>query len=67
MCSEPAAASVTAGVKQAVQDGIIKKSESVTIISTGSGLKDVKNALKAVTRPVPCEPTIEALEASGIL
>ena len=65
--SEPAAASVTAGVRQAVQDGIIKKSESVTIISTGSGLKDVKNALKAVTRPVPCEPTIEALEASGIL
>ncbi len=64
---EPAGVTATAGVRQAVAQGIIKPGESVTTISTGSGLKDVKNALKAAGRPTPCEPSLAALEKSGIL
>ena len=44
---EPAGVTATAGVRQAVADGVIKPNETVTVKSTGSGLKDVKNALKA--------------------
>ena len=48
-------------------DGVIKSNETVTVISTGSGLKDVKNALRAAGKPTMCEPSLEALEKSGIL
>ena len=64
---EPAGVTATAGVMKAVQQGIIKPNETVTTISTGSGLKDVKNALRAAGRPHKCAPSIEALETSGII
>lgn len=64
---EPAGVTATAGVMKAVQQGIIKPNETVTTISTGSGLKDVKNALRAAGRPHKCAPSIEALEKSGII
>ncbi len=62
---EPAGVTATAGVKAAVVRGIIKSNESVTVVSTGSGLKDVKNAMTAAGEPFQCEPDIKALEASG--
>jgi threonine synthase len=62
---EPAGVTATAGVKAAVARGIIKPNESVTVVSTGSGLKDVKNAMAAAGEPFQCEPDIKALEASG--
>lgn len=62
---EPAGVTAMAGVVKAVQDGIIHSDESVTVISTGSGLKDVANALKAAGEPFLCEPSLEALEQSG--
>ena len=37
------------------------------VISTGSRLKDVRNALRAAGKPQLCEPSLDALEASGIL
>lgn len=64
---EPAGVTATAGVREAVKQGIIKPDETVTAISTGSGLKDVKNALRAAGKPKLCEPDLAALEASGIL
>ena len=64
---EPAGVTATAGVRQAVLNGIIKLDETVTTISTGSGLKDVKNALRAAGKPKLCEPELAALEKSGIL
>ena len=64
---EPAGVTASAGVRKAVELGIIRSDETVTAISTGSGLKDVKNALKAAGRPVKCQPSIEALEEKGIL
>ena len=64
---EPAGVTATAGIRAAVEAGIIKPGESVTTISTGSGLKDVKNALRAAGKPTLCEPSLEALDKSGIL
>ncbi|MBQ6425327.1 MAG: threonine synthase [Clostridia bacterium] len=64
---EPAGVTATAGVREAVARGIIRPDETVTAISTGSGLKDVRNALKAAGKPKLCEPDLDALEASGIL
>lgn len=62
---EPAGVTATAGVKAAVAKGIIKPQESVTVVSTGSGLKDVKNAMVAAGEPFQCEPDIRVLEESG--
>lgn len=62
---EPAGVTATAGVVRAVKEGVIRPDETVTVISTGSGLKDVNNALKAAGEPFLCEPDIQALEASG--
>ncbi|MDP3447441.1 MAG: threonine synthase [Eubacteriales bacterium] len=62
---EPAGVTAMAGVKVAVATDIIKPHESVTVVSTGSGLKDVKNAMLAAGEPFKCEPDIIALEASG--
>lgn len=62
---EPAGVTATAGVKKAVETGLIRAGESVTVISTGSGLKDVKNAMLAAGEPFKCDPDIRALEASG--
>ena len=62
---EPAGVTATAGVKRAVEEGIIRPDETVTVISTGSGLKDVNNALRAAGEPFLCEPDIKALEESG--
>ena len=53
------------GIEQKVAKGIIKPHESVTVVSTGSGLKDVKNAMLAAGEPFKCDPDIKALEASG--
>ena len=36
---EPAGVTATAGVKRAVEEGIIRPDETVTVISTGSGLR----------------------------
>lgn len=62
---EPAGVTATAGVKAAVEQLIIKEHESVTVISTGSGLKDVNNAMRAAGEPFACPPDIAALEKSG--
>ena len=46
--AEPAGAATWAGVKKAAQKGVIKPDESVVMINTGSGLKDINSAMKAV-------------------
>jgi threonine synthase len=59
--AEPAAAAAAAGVISAFQAGIIMDYESVCIISSGSGLKDVNNAMKAAGEPFSCAPDIREL------
>jgi threonine synthase len=45
--AEPAAATSVAGVKEAVERGVIDRGESVVMATTGFGLKDTKGAQKA--------------------
>lgn len=63
--SEPAAAAATAALPKALESGIIRPDESVTVINSGSGLKDVVHALAAGGEAFACPPDIEALESSG--
>ncbi len=60
--AEPAGATGTAGVKKAVEQGLIPKTASVVSLVTGSGLKDVANALKAAGEPISLEPDMQRLE-----
>ena len=59
---EPAAVTTLAGLKKAINQGIISKDESVTIIITGNGLKDPNNAQKAIIKPELMEPNINKLD-----
>jgi threonine synthase len=42
--AEPAAAAAFAGMERAVKSGVIQPYETVVLLITGSGLKDVKRA-----------------------
>jgi threonine synthase len=59
--AEPAGAAAYAGSVKAVQTGRIKSDDPVLVINTGSGLKDVRAAMKAVKEPMIIEPSLNAL------
>jgi threonine synthase len=59
---EPAAAAALAGLRQAVADGIVGGRDSALAVLTGSGLKDVRAALRAGGRPVDLPPDDAALD-----
>lgn len=59
--AEPAGATGTAGLKKAVETGLIEKDASVVSLVTGNGLKDVANAIKAAGEPVSLPPSMDAL------
>ena len=59
---EPAGVAAIAGIKKALELGIIKKDETVTTIVTGNGLKDPANAQKAITPPTLMKPNLEELD-----
>lgn len=58
---EPAGVAGFAGVINALQQGIIKNTDSVTVIVTGNGLKDTANALSAVDKPLSLKPDLHEL------
>ena len=59
--AEPAGAAGTAGVKKAIETGLIERDASVVTIVTGNGLKDVNNAIRAAGEPMSIKPDMEAL------
>jgi threonine synthase len=59
---EPAAVAALAGLKQAVADGIVGRRASALAVLTGSGLKDVRAALRSGGSPVDLPPEDEALD-----
>ena len=65
--AEPAAAATYAGLIQAVAQGLVTAEDRVVVLSTGSGLKDVASAMKAVkAEPAVVEPSLDAVrEALG--
>ena len=58
---EPAGVTGTAGVKKALELGLIPAGASVVSIVTGNGLKDTPNAIKAAGEPVSIPPDMDAL------
>ena len=60
--AEPAGATAYAGLVRAVQTGLVDKENPVLVINTGSGLKDVRAAMEAVTPAPIIEPSLEAVK-----
>lgn len=71
MFVEPASAAGFAGLIEAVARGILSPNETVVVINTGNGLKDIDNAKKAVSPLGVCQPDLEQvkqlLHKEGIL
>ena len=47
-----------AGVARAKESGLIDTGESVLVLATGNGLKDVSGAMRAVEAPSPIQPNL---------
>lgn len=60
---EPAGVAGTAGVKKALELGLISPDSSVVSIVTGNGLKDTPNAIRAAGEPTEIGPNMEELLA----
>jgi threonine synthase len=59
--AEPAGAAALAGLKKALEEGMITDSDAVLVLNTGSGLKDVQAAMTAVPPAAVIEPTLDAV------
>jgi threonine synthase len=53
---EPAGVAGLAGLRRAVAEKIVGRRETALVVLTGSGLKDVKSALRAAGQPVSLRP-----------
>jgi threonine synthase len=60
--AEPAGSTAYAGLEAAVKAGIIGSDDEVLVMNTGSGLKDIRSAMKAVPEALIIEPTLSALK-----
>jgi len=60
--AEPAGATSYAGLVNAVRQGVIMSDDPVLVINTGSGLKDVRSAVRAVAEAPVIEPTLDAVK-----
>jgi threonine synthase len=60
--AEPAGATALAGLKAALQDGLVGSDDPILVMNTGSGLKDVKAARQAAGEAPVITPTMEALK-----
>jgi threonine synthase len=59
--AEPASAAVFAGAERVVQSGLVNTNESVVLVSTGNGLKDIKRAQQSVAQGLRVQPTINSI------
>ena len=60
--AEPAGATAYAGLVEAISKGVVNRDDPILVVNTGSGLKDVNAALKAVTEAPIINPTLEAVK-----
>lgn len=58
---EPAGVAGLAGLRQAVADGIVRRRETALVVVTGSGLKDVRSAMRAAGEPTSLPPDDDVL------
>lgn len=62
--AEPAGVTSLAGVIAARASGLIGAHERVIVVATGSGLKDIKSARRAVGEPFSVAPTLDDVRAA---
>jgi len=60
--AEPAGATAYAGLVKAAGSGLVGGEDPILVLNTGSGLKDVRAAMKAVKKAPIIEPTLEAVK-----
>jgi len=60
--AEPAAAAAYAGLVKAKNEGMVTPDDPILVLSTGSGLKDVKAAMQAVSDAPVIEPSLKAVK-----
>jgi threonine synthase len=60
--AEPAGATSLAGLKQALQDGLVGEDDPILVLNTGSGLKDVKVAMQAAGEAPVISPVLEEVK-----
>ncbi len=60
--AEPSAAATYAGLKKAISEKKVDKGDSVLILITGSGLKDIETAKKSVPKAYKIQPEMKELE-----
>ena len=58
---EPAGVTGTAGIKKALELGLIDPDSTVVSVVTGNGLKDVQNGIRAAGEPMVVKPDMDAL------
>ncbi|MCG6963518.1 MAG: threonine synthase [Acidobacteria bacterium] len=59
--AEPAAAASLAGLKAALDAGLVGRDERAVLLATGSGLKDLDAASRTVDFPQPVPPDLESV------
>jgi len=57
--AEPAAAAALAGLHAALEENLVNRDEQIVLLVTGSGLKDVPAAARAIERPTPIPPSLQ--------
>ena len=60
--AEPAGAAAIAGLRKAVQNGIVSPQDTAVHIVTGNGLKDPANGIQAAGEPLDVPPDLEQLQ-----
>ena len=63
-CGNPTA---FAGLKQAVQQNLVRSDETIVCLITGSGLKDIASAMKVAGSGTRIEPTLDAVRNLKII
>lgn len=58
---EPAGVTGIAGLRRAVEQGIVGREESALVVVTGNGLKDIQSARRAAGEELRIPPTMQAL------
>lgn len=58
---EPAGVTGTAGVKKALEQGLIDPNSTIVSVVTGNGLKDVQNGIRAAGEPMSVPPDLDRL------
>ncbi|MDF1500396.1 MAG: threonine synthase [Anaerolineales bacterium] len=62
--AEPAGSTAYAGMKVAIEQGLIGANDEVLVMNTGSGLKDVGASMQATGKAPVIEPLLSALQSA---